>query len=162
VILKVVTMWSTVFCIVMLYISETACSVCCLLLSWLICQAWKWRQYVPLKCRALSKLHDATTRTVLFFLRVIRWVQNVAHTAYVDSDDKIILQEVLGRTNRLLSLIRHGPHWKRRVQQFFHCRMCIRYCGNVSTEPLPRNDRGISTEPLPRNDSAVYTDSNVI
>jgi hypothetical protein len=26
-------------------------------------------------------------------------------------------QEVLGRTNRLLSLIRHGPHWKRRVQQ---------------------------------------------
>jgi hypothetical protein len=26
-------------------------------------------------------------------------------------------QEVLGRTNRLLSLIRHGPHWKRSVQQ---------------------------------------------
>jgi hypothetical protein len=30
-------------------------------------------------------------------------------------------QEVLGRTNRLLSLIQHGPHWKRRVQKFFHC-----------------------------------------
>jgi hypothetical protein len=25
--------------------------------------------------------------------------------------------------------------------------MCIRYRGNVSTEPLPSNDRGIFTEP---------------
>jgi hypothetical protein len=52
-------------------------------------------------------------------------------------------QEVLGRTNRLLSLIRHGPHWKRRVQQFFYCFVCIRYRGKVSTEPSPSNDRGI-------------------
>jgi hypothetical protein len=44
--------------------------------------------------------------------------------------------EVLGRSNRLLSLIRHGPHWKRRVQQFFYCCMRIRYLGNVSNEPL--------------------------
>jgi hypothetical protein len=50
-------------------------------------------------------------------------------------------QEVLGRTNRLLSLIRHRPHSKRRVQQFFYCCVCIRYRGNVSTEPLPSNDR---------------------
>jgi hypothetical protein len=61
-------------------------------------------------------------------------------------------QEVLGRTNRLLSLIRHGPHWKLRVQQFFYCCVCIRYRGNVSTEPLPSNYRGIFTEPLPSND----------
>jgi hypothetical protein len=44
-----------------------------------------------------------------------------------------IQQEVLGRTNRLLSLKRHGPHWKRRVQQLFCCCVCIRYRGNVST-----------------------------
>jgi hypothetical protein len=54
---------------------------------------------------------------------------------------RIILQEVLGRTNRLRSLIRRGPHWKRRVQQFYCC-VCIHYRGNVSTEPLPSNDRG--------------------
>jgi hypothetical protein len=35
-------------------------------------------------------------------------------------------QEVLGRTNRLLFLIRHGPHWNRRVQQFLYCCVCIR------------------------------------
>jgi hypothetical protein len=63
-----------------------------------------------------------------------------------------IKQGVLGRTNRLLSLIRHGPHWKRRVQQFFYCGACIRYRGNVSTEPFPRNDRGIFTKPLTSND----------
>jgi hypothetical protein len=54
----------------------------------------------------------------------------------------IFRQQILGRTNRLLSLKRHGPHWKRRVQQFFYRCLCIRYRGNVSTEPLPSNDRG--------------------
>jgi hypothetical protein len=47
--------------------------------------------------------------------------------------------EVLSRTNSLLSLIRHGPHRKRRVQ-FFYRSVCIRYRGNVFTESLPRND----------------------
>jgi hypothetical protein len=61
-------------------------------------------------------------------------------------------QEFLGKTNLQLSLIRHGPHWKRRVQQFFCCCECIRYRGKVSTEPLPSNDRGIFTEQLPSND----------
>jgi hypothetical protein len=69
-----------------------------------------------------------------------------------------IKQEVLGRTNRLLSLTRHGPHWKRRVQQFFYCGVCIRYRGNVSTEPLPRNDRGNFTEPLTSNDKGIFTE----
>jgi hypothetical protein len=42
------------------------------------------------------------------------------HTNHVKtSTDCIIEQAVLGRTNRLLSSIRQGPHW--RVQQFFHC-----------------------------------------
>jgi hypothetical protein len=66
-------------------------------------------------------------------------------------------QEVLRRTNRLLFLIRHGTHWKRRVQQFFYCCVCICYLVYVSTEPLPSNDRGIFTEPLPINDRGIYT-----
>jgi hypothetical protein len=70
----------------------------------------------------------------------------------------LMKQEVLGRTNRLLSLIRHGPHWKRRVQQFFYCCVCIRYRGNVSTEPLPSNDKGIFTEPLASNDRGISTE----
>jgi hypothetical protein len=32
-----------------------------------------------------------------------------------------VRQEVLGRTNRLFSLIWHRAHWKQRVQQFFYC-----------------------------------------
>jgi hypothetical protein len=66
-------------------------------------------------------------------------------------------QKVLGRTNRLLSLIRHGSYWKRRVQQFFYCWMCIRYRDNVSTEPMPRNDKGTFTEPFPSNDKGIFT-----
>jgi hypothetical protein len=38
-------------------------------------------------------------------------------------------------------LIWHGPRWKRRNQQFFCCCMYIRYWNNVSTKPLPSNDR---------------------
>jgi hypothetical protein len=57
----------------------------------------------------------------------------------------------------LLSLIRHGPQWKRRVQQFYCC-VCIRYHGNVSNEPLPSNDEGTFTEPLPSNDKGIFTE----
>jgi hypothetical protein len=64
----------------------------------------------------------------------------------------IYKQEVLRRTNRLLPLIRHRPQWKRRVQQLLYCYVCIRYRGNVSTEPLPSSDKGTFTEPLPSND----------
>jgi hypothetical protein len=78
-----------------------------------------------------------------------------------------LLQEVTGtnkgRTNRLLSLMWHGPHLKWRVQQFFYCCVCICYRGNVSTEPLPSNDRGIFTKPLPSNDRGdTQTHSNMI
>jgi hypothetical protein len=67
-------------------------------------------------------------------------------------------QEVLGRNNRLLSLIRQGPHWKRSIQQLFYCCVSIRYRGNVSTEPLPSNDRGgfYRTGPLPSNDRGLH------
>jgi hypothetical protein len=46
-------------------------------------------------------------------------------------------QEVLGRMLAYFPTIRHAPHRKRRLQQFFLCR------GNVFTELLPSNDRGI-------------------
>jgi hypothetical protein len=39
-------------------------------------------------------------------------------------------------------LMRRGPHRKHCVQQFFYCCVCIRYRGNVFTEPLLRNDTG--------------------
>jgi hypothetical protein len=67
-----------------------------------------------------------------------------------------IRQEVLGRTNLLTSLIRHGPYYKWRVQQFSYCCVRIRCRGNVSTELLPGNDKGISTEPLPSNDKRIH------
>jgi hypothetical protein len=38
----------------------------------------------------------------------------------------------------------------------FYCCACIRYRGNVSTEPLPSNDRGIFTEPLCSNDKGIH------
>jgi hypothetical protein len=41
------------------------------------------------------------------------------------------------------TLIRHGLHRKRLVQQFFYCCVCIRCRGNVFTEPLLSDDRGI-------------------
>jgi hypothetical protein len=36
---------------------------------------------------------------------------------------------------------RRGPHRKHHVQHFFYCCVCIRYGGNVFTDPLPSNDR---------------------
>jgi hypothetical protein len=40
-------------------------------------------------------------------------------------------------------MIRHGPHRKRRVQQFLYCCVCICCRGDVFTEPSPSNDRRI-------------------
>jgi hypothetical protein len=70
-------------------------------------------------------------------------------------------QEVLGTTNCLISLIRHGPHWKLRVQKFFYCCICIRYHSHVSTKLLPSNNRGICTEPLLSNYRGVYTHTQI-
>jgi hypothetical protein len=103
-------------------------------------------------------------------LRLLSWVSSVFQTHYytlftiycyhffrpsvvwvTDSVFKLQKKKSLGRTNRLLSLIRHGPHWKRRVQQLFYCCVCIRYRGKVSAEPLPSKDKGIFTESFPTN-----------
>jgi hypothetical protein len=35
--------------------------------------------------------------------------------------------------------------------------VCIRYRGNVFTELLPSNDRGILIEPLPSNNRVIFT-----
>jgi hypothetical protein len=51
-----------------------------------------------------------------------------------------IKQEVLGRTNRVICLLRNAPHTKRRVHEFLYCWMCIRCRGNVFTERLPKNE----------------------
>jgi hypothetical protein len=40
-------------------------------------------------------------------------------------------------------LISHEPHRKWRTQHFFYCCVCIHRCGNVSTELLPSNNRGL-------------------
>jgi hypothetical protein len=49
-------------------------------------------------------------------------------------------QEVLGRINAYFPLIPHGPHRNRHIHQFFYC-LCIRWSGNVLTEPLLSNNR---------------------
>jgi hypothetical protein len=69
----------------------------------------------------------------------------------------VLKQEVLGRNNRLLSLVRHRPRWKRCIQQFFSCCVCIHYHGNVSTDPVSSNNRGIFTEPRSSNDKVIFT-----
>jgi hypothetical protein len=53
-----------------------------------------------------------------------------------DGLERIWKQEVLGGSNRLLSLIRQGPHWKR-------------------TEPLPSNNKGILPEPLSSHNKGI-------
>jgi hypothetical protein len=68
-------------------------------------------------------------------------VADVERTLHCQPTFLILKHEVLGRTNRLLSLIGQGPHRKRRDQQFLYCCACIHCRGNVFTEPMPSNDR---------------------
>jgi hypothetical protein len=79
----------------------------------------------------------------------------MCHSTIIPSSCYCIKQQVLGRTNRLLSLIRHCHIENDASKQLFYC-VCIRYGGNVSTEPLPSNDTGNFTKPIPNNDS-VFT-----
>jgi hypothetical protein len=53
-------------------------------------------------------------------------------------NNKKFWEELIGK----FPFIRHGPHRKRRVQQFFNCCVYIRCSGNVLTEPLSSNDKG--------------------
>jgi hypothetical protein len=45
-------------------------------------------------------------------------------------------------------LLKHGPHIKRHVQQFFYYCVCTRCRSSVFTEPLPNKDRGIHIKTL--------------
>jgi hypothetical protein len=49
-------------------------------------------------------------------------------------------------------------HRKRSIQQFIYCCMCIQFCGNVFTKPLPSNDGDFFTKPLPSNDKGIFTE----
>jgi hypothetical protein len=91
---------------------------------------------------------------------LLRWVHIQTARWSHKTTFLMLKQEVLGRSSRLLSLIRDGPHWKRRVQQFFYCCLCIRYRGSVSTEPLPSNYKGTFTEPFPSKDKGWYSDTH--
>jgi hypothetical protein len=57
----------------------------------------------------------------------------------------ILNQKVLGRIPYFPS-IRHGPHRKRCVQQFFYCCVRSRCRGNGFTELLPSNGRDTHTD----------------
>jgi hypothetical protein len=50
-------------------------------------------------------------------------------------------KEVLEGTNRLLSLIRHGPYTKGRIQKLFCHYLCIHCRGSICTELLPSNEK---------------------
>jgi hypothetical protein len=57
----------------------------------------------------------------------------------VDIRNKKLWEELIAYFPR----IRHGPHRKRRVQDFFCCFVCIRCRFSFRTESLPSNDRGV-------------------
>jgi hypothetical protein len=78
-----------------------------------------------------------------------------AESAHIIINNKKFWEKI----NHIFSLIRHESHRKRRIQQFFYCCVCIRYHGNVYTEPLPSNDRKGFTEPLPTNDNGAFAES---
>jgi hypothetical protein len=67
---------------------------------------------------------------VIIITIIIVVVVFIIYLENLDVDVRIILQEILGRTNRLLSLIGHRPH---------------------KNDALSSNNRGNFTEPLPSN-----------
>jgi hypothetical protein len=95
---------------------------------------WTETDLIAVMCnspRSLFELYE--------IVYVLHWSQTLT-PAISTCKDK---QEVLGRTNRPLVLMRHGPHRKRRVQQFFNCCVCICCRGNVFIDPFPSIERGI-------------------
>jgi hypothetical protein len=45
----------------------------CWLLIWLILWPWRWKQYVPLKYKAHSKLHSVTTQKIILYIYQTKW-----------------------------------------------------------------------------------------
>jgi hypothetical protein len=61
----------------------------------------------------------------------------------------------------LLDCIKTALQLSENISFLAFCRIetaCIRYRGNVYTEPLPSNDKGMFTEPLPSNDNGMFTE----
>jgi hypothetical protein len=85
--------------------------------------------------RRLGKLHNQELRNLQSSSKCINFTESRKKMRWVgqEGDDKCE-QEVLGTTNRLLSLIRHGPHRKEASNNF-----SLQY-RNVFNEPLPSNE----------------------
>jgi hypothetical protein len=114
-------------------------------------------QHIRVYCAKISE-NPSSMGPRRFEVIVISRIRNFPLFIQLEGPLSYSQQEVLGRTDRLLSLIIQGPHWKRRVQQFFYCCVCIRHRGNVPTETLPSNDRGTFTEPLPSYDRGIFSE----
>jgi hypothetical protein len=137
-----------------------------------------WGYFHPPMLFNLSTWSNETINSIkslLFLLILIDFINILIYLVVVSTapvspfynkhDKKI--QEVLGRTNRLHSLIRHGPHWidvssnssivtcvfitvvtflpsrcLATIGEFLPCR-CLATIGGFFTWPLPSNDKGI-------------------
>jgi hypothetical protein len=64
-------------------------------------------------------------------------------------------KKVPGKTNRLLSLIRHEPHRKRRGQHYSTA-ACVFVAAVTFLPSHCLTTRWISTEPLPSNDKGIH------
>jgi hypothetical protein len=100
--------------------------------------------------RKLHECYNTTLVAVTFFLLVL--FSNVVIFTVMTLYNRTIRNQCANGLNPTLlinnkkfweeltayfPLIRHGPHRKRRLQQFFYCCVSI-YCrGNIFTEPLP-------------------------
>jgi hypothetical protein len=72
-----------------------------------------------------------------------------------------IQQEILWRTDRLLSLIQHSPHRKWYIQQFFYCCMCIHCHGNIWPSHCPATIGGfLLSHCLPTRGEYTYRHIN--
>jgi hypothetical protein len=89
--------------------------------------------------------HDAPTgksrKLSIILFRMLGKIKCGIWKTKCSLDDKIKTRT--SGKNSYFPLIRHRPHRKRCVQQFFYCWVCISCRANVFTEPLPSNDRGV-------------------
>jgi hypothetical protein len=65
-------------------------------------------------------------------------------------------QIVLTELTACITLIRQGPHRKRRIQQFYCCCVYIRCRGEFSTESLPNRCRKIHVQEEHRLMGEIY------
>jgi hypothetical protein len=88
--------------------------------------------------------------------RVVRWVSTDVSEELIASIFRVEEDYTASYPRRWYSS--KLPLWKPQILQFFYCCVCIRYRGNLSTELLPNNYRGMFTEQLPSNDKRMFTE----